>query len=710
MIKLSVIKKDNSEHKWSSSKIVNAVKKSSHRISQELSKQESNNLINLVEDEALKLASNGKIKVSKIHEVVISKLMEINPLVSESYSQYRQLKKRQSRSFEKVFLESDRVLQNGDRENANFDSTLTSTKSSLIRGVFTGELYRSHILGKEYLDATEDGFIYIHDIRDLIFNSINCCLFDMGNVLNGGFEMSNQHYTEPKDVLVALQVIGDVMLTSTAQQFGGFSIPDIDKILLKYISKARIHLRGLMAEYSSMSDADLDNYVENSIKTQLRQGFQSIEMKMNTIPSGRGDFAFTTLSFGNIDSGTEQERLDQKSICDAILDVRMRGTGENHQPVTFPKLVFLFNKNSYDTNKDYVELFNHSIECSSMCMYPDYLSVDAEDSYVGDMYRLSGEALTPMGCRAYLSPYTDKKDGKVKFTSRANIGAVSLNLPMIHQKSKGKDFYKDLDHYLEMIRQFHISRYDAIANNYCSSNPMAFTQGGLLGGNKQPHEKIGYDIVQSFTASFGITALNELNILHEGKPLHESDGKFIHEVLDHINNRISEFKEKDGYLYALYGTPAESLCGKQLQQFRKYFGEVKGITDREYFTNSFHAHVTANITPFEKQDIEHQYFHKVLGGHIQYVRLTTNTNLEAIKAVVLRGMKMGFYQGVNFDLVFCENCGFRPTHDVKHCPKCGSHKIMIISRVCGYIGFLKSGGETRFNDAKVAEVLDRVSM
>ena len=346
MIKLSVIKKDNTECSWDSNKIASAIKKSADRILQTLSKQESTKLIDLVENEAIKLAEDGKIKVSQIHEVVISKLMEVNPLVSESYSQYRQLKKRQSRSFEKVFLESDRVLQNGDRENANFDSTLTSTKSSLIRGVFTGELYRSHILGKEYLSATTDGFIYIHDIRDLIFNSINCCLFDMGNVLTGGFEMSNQHYTEPKDVLVALQVIGDVMLTATAQQFGGFTIPDIDKILLRYIAKTRLHLRGLMTSYSSMSEDDLENYIEDNIKSQLRQGFQSIEMKMNTIPSGRGDFAFTTLSFGNIDSGTEEERRDQKAICDAILDVRMRGTGDNHQPVTFPKLVFLFNKNS----------------------------------------------------------------------------------------------------------------------------------------------------------------------------------------------------------------------------------------------------------------------------------------------------------------------------------------------------------------------------
>ncbi|PSV00972.1 anaerobic ribonucleoside-triphosphate reductase [Photobacterium kishitanii] len=703
-----ICKKNNSLENWSVSKLTAAISKSAERVKIDISDEQTKEICNDVLKKALKTAYHDGTKqiihVKTLHEIVINTLNERAPAVGQSYLQYRDYKKLQADSFRKVFTEADRVLHAGDRENANFDSTLTSTKSSLMRGVLTGEIYRNHILGKDYLKEIDHGFLYIHDIRDLIFNSINCCLFDMGRVLKGGFTMSNQHYTEPKDVFTALSVIGDVMLTSTAQQFGGFTIPDIDAVLLPYIKKTRKTLRDELSYAKSLSHTDCDLLIERAVRKQLRQGFQSIEMKMNTVPSGRGDFAFTTLSFGNIDRGTNKEKKDRKMICDALLDVRIKGTG-NNQPVTFPKLVFLFNRHEYETSPAYAELFDHSVECSSKCMYPDYLSVDNKDSYVGQMYRKHGVVVSPMGCRAYLS-----EDESGTFTGRANIGAVSLNLPMIWQKSKGENFYKDLEFYMQMIRKFLIKRYHDIANNYCSSNPMAFTQGGLKGGTKNPTDKIGLDIVKSFTASFGISALNELNYLAEGKPLHESDGKFMHEVLDFINGRIKEFKKEDGFLYALYGTPAESLCGTQMKQFKKMFGEVKNVTDKDYFSNSFHMHVTAEITPFEKQDLEHSFFHKCLGGHIQYVRLTNTSNLEAIKAIILRGMDMGFYQGVNFDLVICESCGHRPKTDVELCPCCGSHKIMIISRVCGYIGYLKSGGETRFNDSKVAEVLDRKSM
>lgn len=296
------------------------------------------------------------------------------------------------------------------------------------------------------------------------------------------------------------------------------------------------------------------------------------------------------------------------------------------------------------------------------------------------------------------------------FTSRANIGAVALNLPMIWKKSDGVNFYEDLDYSLEMIRNFHKKRYDVLANTPCSSNPLAFCEGGLYKGNKKPTDKIGYDIVKSFTASFGVTALNELNVLMEGKQLHESDRRKVNEVVDYINSKIEQFKHEDGYLYAYYNVPAESLCGTQVQQFRKKFGIIKGVSDREYFSNGFHIHVSADITPFEKQDMEYELFHKGKGGRIQYCRFDTVDNFEAIKAVVLRGMKMGFYQGINMDLVICEDCGHRPNEDVEECPECGSHKIMAIARACGYCSYRKVGGDTRFNDAKLAEMADRVSM
>lgn len=312
-------------------------------------------------------------------------------------------------------------------------------------------------------------------------------------------------------------------------------------------------------------------------------------------------------------------------------------------------------------------------------------------------------------CRAYLSDFKNK-DGESIFTSRANIGAVALNLPMIWKESNGVNFYKDLDYYLEMIRNMHKKRYEVLAKTKCSSNPMAFCQGGLYNGNKKPTDDIGYDIVESFTASFGITALNELNVLSEGKPLHESDRRFVNEVMDYINGKVKSFKKEDGYLYAIYYVPAESLCGTQLKQFRKRYGIIEQVSDREYFSNGFHIHVSADITPFEKQDMEYELFHKGNGGHIQYCRYNNPENLEAIKNTVLRAMDYGFYEGVNFDLHVCESCGYRPKNEVTTCPECSSKNITTLSRTCGYISYKKLHGDTRFNEAKLHEINDRVSM
>lgn len=313
-------------------------------------------------------------------------------------------------------------------------------------------------------------------------------------------------------------------------------------------------------------------------------------------------------------------------------------------------------------------------------------------------------------CRAYLSDFVDKSSGEHIFTSRANIGACALNLPMIWKKSEGVDFYKDLDYYLEMIRQFLIKRYDYVANQPCSTNPLAFTQGGLYRGVKKETDKIGYDIVESFTASFGITALNELNVLMEGKPLHESDKKHVNDVVDYINEKVIQFKKEDGFLYALYGVPAESLGGTQVNQFKNMFGVIEGVSDREYFSNSFHAHVTAEITPFEKQDQEEELFHKINGGHIQYCRVENPKNLGAIKAIIERGMSKGFYQGINHSIVVCDDCGHRPMKPVEFCPLCGSDKITQLDRTCGYLGYSKSGGGNRFNDSKTIEISERISM
>lgn len=539
----------------------------------------------------------------------------------------------------------------------------------------------------------------------------NCCLFDIGNVLRGGFSMSNVDYTEPTSVLSALQVIGDITLVATAQIFGGFTIPSIDLVLLPYAYKTWNKAYHEISTMFPMADPQkYIDYADEVLNRELKQGFQSLELKLNTVPCSRGDFAFTTLSFGCWDDSAYSLRDYSflKRICEALLKTRMAGHGENHKPVVFPKLIYLYDKRLVDKYLEVNEVFETAIECSSKCMYPDFLSLtgNPEVNKVAQEYLEYGTIVSPMGCRAYLSHWGNSENPSVT-TGRCNIGAVSLNLPLIYAvaKKEGKAFYDVLDNRLEVIREFLKKRYDLIRHTKACTNPMAFMQGGFYKGNLKADDEIG-DLVNYMTASFGVTALNELNILATGKTLYQ-DPWYAEGVLKHINDKVEQFKKEDGYLYAIYGTPAEATAGVQAKQYAEYTGDNQF---GEYFTNSFHMHVSEPITPFEKQDAEYKMFHMCNGGHIQYVRVTNPENLQALKALILRGMEKGFYQGINFDSVYCEDCHKHSTNAMNKCPHCGSTNLSVISRVCGYLGYTKANGSTRMNDAKLAEIKDRVSM
>ncbi len=542
----------------------------------------------------------------------------------------------------------------------------------------------------------------------------NCCLFDIGTVLKNGFTMSNVTYTEPNSVLSALQVIGDITLVSTAQQFGGFTLAEIDKALLPYCKKSYDHYFTELQEDNPVKTHEF--YHERAlkkVKRELEQGFQSLELKLNTVPCSRGDFAFTTLTFGTWDcTMNDLDKLFVRMVGETILEVRLKGHGDKQ--VVFPKLVYLYDKNKIAEDEDHKILFQKALECSSKCMYPDYLSLTSEYGTVSKLYKEHGVITSPMGCRAYLSLWKDPETNEYITIGRCNIGAVSLNLPLIYKRAKeeGRAFFEDLDHNLQLIREFLIKRYELLYKTKASTNPMCFTQGGLYKGFRKPEENIG-DLVKYMTASFGISGLDDLTILHTGKGL-KGNAKFAKKVVEHILNRVNEFKKEDGYLYALYGTPAESLCGTQMKQYHKYCRDHKCVDEfegREYYTNSFHLNVAEDVTPFEKQNEEFELFHLIEGGHIQYVRLDNPENIEATKAIIMRGMEMGFYQGVNFDSAYCEDCGSHSTNvkDMK-CPKCGSAHLSVISRVCGYLGYSNINGKSRMNDAKMAEIKDRKSM
>lgn len=696
-----VIKKDGTSEGWNWDKIKVAIDKAKKRANVEVYEWKLWQIEGYIEGY---LWNKCEVTTEELHKIVIDALNLYIPEVGKAYQEYRDYKNTYAKAFESVKEEADTVLLLGDKENANFDSSLISTKGSLIKGYLTKELYKQFYLSKEEKELVKRGDIYIHDLRDMIFNSFNCCLFDIGTVLKGGFEMSNVKYTEPTSVLSALQVIGDITLVATAQQFGGFTLAEIDKVLLPYAKKTYYNAYNKYKRLGIKSLDNLESLANEDLRRELEQGFQSLELKLNTVPCSRGDFAFTTLTFGTWDITMDDlDREIMKLIGEVILDTRMKGHGGKQ--VVFPKLVFLYDEDKIEADKGHKELFEKAVECSSKCMYPDYLSLN--HGKVGEIYQRTGAITSPMGCRAYLTEWHDPKNGKAITIGRCNIGAVSLNLPLIWKvaENENKNFFEVLSDRMEVIREFLKKRYDALKHTKACTNPMCFTQGGLHNGFLNPDDEIG-DLVNYMTASFGITALNELSILATGKILKE-DRSFATVVVDFINDKIEEFKEEDGYLYALYGTPAESLCGTQARQYREYTGDNQF---GDYFTNSFHLHVSEDITPIEKQDKEYELFHKCNGGHIQYVRVDNPSNVVAVRNLIKRGMSMGFYQGVNFDAAYCEDCGKHSTNVGNTCPHCGSHNLSVISRVCGYLGYSNVNGKTRMNDAKMSEIADRVSM
>lgn len=704
---MKVIKKNGTHEDYNESKIIVAIRKSAKRIGYELTEDQESSICNIVYNMILEKDpfNVAPIPVNNIHNYVEKALDVVAPEVAKSYKDYRNYKKEFVYStIHDIEKQIHSMLTEVDRSNSNSNTRYISTKRTEVAKIFAKEMYQKMFLPVSVIQAIKDGYIYIHDLSDMLLPQYNCCLVDMQAILNGGFKLEGIKYTEPKDIRTAVGQMGDIVQIISAQHFGGHTVPEIDKVLSWYY-KMTIDMEVDYA-YDIMSGSDDFNYsvkqwvireARKKAYKELKQSLQGFEIKMNTVVSARGSYPFTTLTFGDVSNDIEAD------ICKAILEVRMEGHGDkgHKKNLIFPKLVFLYNPEIHGKGKKYEWLFALAVKCSSKCMYPDFLSPK--------LHKREGKWVSPMGCRAYLSDYRDE-NGELQFTGRFNIGAISLNLPMIYMKAErdNKDFFEVLDYYLQMIRELHIQRYDYLGKAEASSNPLMFCEGGALGGNLKPTDKIK-PILKSATASFGITALNELSVLATGKRISE-DNSFALDTVKYIKRKVDGFKEADGYLYALYGTPAESLCGTQVQQFRKQYGIIKGVSDKDYFSNSFHCHVCEEITPFEKQDKEIDIFELVTGGHIQYVRISNPDNIIGLASIIRRGMDMGFYQGVNFNACQCEDCGTTGVDWGETCPHCGSENITEINRVTGYLGMSRKNGDRTLNDAMMKNVRDRKSM
>ena len=352
-----VIKKDGTKEEFDNSKIINAISKSATRVLVKLGEEEIQNICNFVENNIAKMGKT-EITIAEMHNLVEGALEALNPSVAQSYRNYRNYKQDFVHMLDKVYQESQRIMYIGDKENSNADSTLVSTKRSLIFNELNKELYKKFFLTVDELQAIRDGYIYIHDMsarRD----TMNCCLFDVASVLKGGFEMGNLWYNEPKSLDVAFDVIGDIVMAAASQQYGGFTVPEVDKILAPYAEKTferqneKYLCLGL--DFEKAREAALAD-----VQKDFEQGFQGWEYKFNTVASSRGDYPFITVTAG---LGTETY---EKMATKAMLKIRMNGQGKkgNKKPVLFPKIVFLYDENIHGEGKINYDLFEAGIECS----------------------------------------------------------------------------------------------------------------------------------------------------------------------------------------------------------------------------------------------------------------------------------------------------------------------------------------------------------
>lgn len=396
---MNIIKKDGTKENFNSQKITKAVEKSAERAMYSLTKDEKQKILDFV----LKSTENkNDVSINEMHVIVENALDTVNAKVAKAYRDYRNYKIDFVKILDKVYKKSQSLRYIGDVSNANTDSTLIATQRSLTYGQLNKELYKKFFLNTNERQAIRDGYIYIHDMKDRL-DGMNCCLANIGNILKDGFECGNMWYTEPNSLDVAFDVISDITMSMAAQQYGGFTLPEVDKILAPYAEKSYWIYRGEYARICDLIESDnpnihIDNtksaeaYAMNKVYRDFEQGFQSWEYRFNTVGSSRGDYPFIAVSFGI--GKNKFERM----ATEVILKVRMGGQGKKDfkKPVLFPKLTFLYDENLHGEGKEMEYLFDIAIDCSGKCMYPDFLSLTGE-GYIPSMYKKYGKVVSLMG-------------------------------------------------------------------------------------------------------------------------------------------------------------------------------------------------------------------------------------------------------------------------------------------------------------------------
>ena len=702
---LYVIKRDGSLVNFELQRIINAIKKAAYAVGIE-NERYIHQLSQQICTEIFSHQQN-QIDINQIQQIVENHLMSSQyPQVARAYIEYRHDRDlaREKRSnltqeIEGLIEQSNVELLN---ENANKDAKVIPTQRDLLAGIVAKHYAKRYILPKDVVDAHEKGEIHYHDLDYApFFPMFNCMLVDLKGMLSQGFKMGNAEIEPPKSIGTATAVTAQIIAQVASHIYGGTTINRIDEVLAPYV---QLSYEKLLKTAQQWNIPDVEGYAKNLIEKECFDAFQSLEYEVNTLHTSNGQTPFVTFGFG---LGTSwQERLIQQSI----LRNRIRGLGKNHKTPVFPKLVFTIkkgvNQHSADPNYDIKQL---ALECASKRMYPDILNYER-------VVEVTGSFKAPMGCRSFLGAY--EENNQLIHDGRNNLGVVSLNLPRIALEAQGDEqqFYALLKERLEIAKKALMTRIARLENTKARVAPILYMEGAC-----GVRLKADDNVAQIFkngraSISLGYIGIHEtINALFGGKHIYD-DAQLREkgiEIVRFLSEKAAQWKEETGYAFSLYSTPSENLCDRFCRLDTKQFGVVEGVTDKGYYTNSYHLDVEKKVNPYDKLDFEMPYPHLASGGFICYGEYPNiQHNLKALEDVWDYAYERVPYYGTNTPIDECYECGFTGEFSCTSkgftCPKCGNHdseKVSVTRRVCGYLG---SPDARPFNAGKQEEVKRRV--
>ncbi|MBK0090765.1 anaerobic ribonucleoside-triphosphate reductase [Erwinia sp. S59] len=588
-------------------------------------------------------------------------------------------------------------------ENANKDSKVIPTQRDLLAGIVAKHYAQQQLLPRDVVLAHERGEIHYHDLDySPFFPMFNCMLIDLQGMLNNGFKMGNAEIEPPKSIATATAVTAQIIAQVASHIYGGTTINRIDEVLAPFVTLSLEKHRAVAQQWQI---PDAEAYARVRTEKECFDAFQSLEYEVNTLHTANGQTPFVTFGFG---LGTDwAARLIQQSI----LRNRIAGLGKNHKTAVFPKLVFAIregvNRRPGDFNYDIKQL---ALECASKRMYPDILNYDK-------VVEVTGSFKTPMGCRSFLGAY--EENGKQIHEGRNNIGVISLNLPRIALEAKGNEahFWLLLDERLELAKRALMTRIARLEKTKARVAPILYME-GACGVRLNADDEVGA-IFRNGRASIslGYIGLHEtLNAL-SGNEVHPYDAQHLREkgvaIVQRLRDAVDAWKDETGYGFSLYSTPSENLCDRFCRLDAAEFGVVPGVTDKGYYTNSFHLDVEKKVNPYDKIDFEAPYPAIANGGFICYGEYPNiQHNLKALEDVWDYSYHRVPYYGTNTPIDECYECGFTGEFSCTSkgftCPCCGNHdpaRVSVTRRVCGYLG---SPDARPFNAGKQEEVQRRV--